>query len=463
MLNAVAYIRVSTEQQTEYSPDSQLKLIKAYAEKHDMILGEIYSDEGISGRVAEKRDDFKRMIADAKTGKFDVILIYHTSRFARNHEESTVYRNMLKRKGVDVVSITQPSVNYKTDLLMNAINSVIDEWYSIDLSENVKRGLKEKASKGICFSRTPFGYDRPVKKQPLVEKESESEIVKWIFNEFEQGATTYEIARALNAKGLKTQTGLNFYKVGIWEILKNPVYKGYLFYHCDGETFYLKADHASIISEQQFNNVQIILDERAKRTPRNARESGYCQHWLVGILRCIECGTTYVHVKHTRGANRFRCGRFGAGACKNSYSVGVPDIEKKVLEFLETVPFEKCNFVKSARENVPIKNNNQNNIKQLEKSLERAKSAFLSGVDMLDEYKATKNKITAEIAKLTAISENEKPPEVNKAAFRKTANGLLEMLRSDSDDKTKNKLIRQIISKIVVEPKAKTFTFYFFD
>jgi len=459
---AVAYIRVSTEMQTEYSPDSQLKLIKDYATKNDMILSEVYSDEGISGRTAEKRPAFNRMISDAKQNKFNVIIIYHTSRFARNHEESIVYRNMLKRDGIDVISITQPSVDYKTDILMNALYAVMDERYSIELSENVKRGLKEKASKGIYFSRSPFGYCRPVKKQPLVEDEAESHLVKWIFNRFEDGLTTYEISRELNAKGYKTRTGLNFYKTGIIEILKNPVYKGFLLYNCDGETFFRKADHKPIIDEEQFDRVQEIIEARAKITPRYARESSACQHWLVGIMRCVVCGSTYVHVKHTRGVNRFRCGRFGMGACKNSRSLGVPDAENIVLNYLENLPIDSCNFVTSAKEAEPLKNKSQESTKQLEKALERAKQAYLRGIDSIDEYETNKENITAEISKLRQTQAIGNTPVIDKLEFMKRIVGLVELVHSDVDTKTKNKAMRRCISKISIDPETKKFTFYFF-
>ena len=459
---AVAYIRVSTEMQTEYSPDSQLKLIKDYAAKHDMILGEVYSDEGISGRTAEKRPAFNKMLADAKRNKFNAILIYNTSRFARNHEESIVYRNMLKRDGIDVISITQPSVDYKTDILMNALYAVMDERYSIELSENVKRGLKEKASKGICFSRNPFGYIRPVKKQPLVENESESHLVKWIFNRFEDGLSTYEIARELNANGYKTRTGLNFYKTGITEILKNPVYKGFLLYRCDGETFFMKADHEAIICEKQFDRVQKIIGERARTTPRYARDSAVCNHWLAGIMRCVVCGSTFVHVKHSRGANRFRCGRFGMGACKSSCSLSVPDAENIVLGYLENVPFDSCNFITSSRGSEPLKNQSQETVKQLEKALERAKQAYLRGIDSIEEYETNKENIKAEISRLTETKDTLNASPVVRGEFMKRIAGLVELIRSDCDMKTKNKAIRRCVSKIEIEPETKKFTFYFF-
>jgi site-specific DNA recombinase len=97
MRSACAYIRVSTDMQKEYSPSSQLRLIKEYAKKNSLNLNElyIYRDEGISGRNAENRPAFTQMLTDAKLNLFEVILIYNTSRFARNHEESIIIEQCL--------------------------------------------------------------------------------------------------------------------------------------------------------------------------------------------------------------------------------------------------------------------------------------------------------------------------------------------------------------------------------
>lgn len=145
-----AYIRVSTDMQLELSPESQLKAIRDYAKKNDIILSNefIFRDEGISGRKAEKRPDFMRMIAVAKSKPkpFDVILIWKFSRFARNREDSIVYKSMLRKQcGIDVISISEQLSEDKTSILIEALLEAMDEYYSINLAEEVKRGMTEKA------------------------------------------------------------------------------------------------------------------------------------------------------------------------------------------------------------------------------------------------------------------------------------------------------------------------------
>ena len=103
---AAAYIRVSTDRQTELSPDSQLKVIRQYAKQNGYIIPKeyVFRDDGISGRSAEKRPSFNQMIATAKQNPspFSAIMVWKFSRFARNQEEAIVYKSMLKKNGVTV-------------------------------------------------------------------------------------------------------------------------------------------------------------------------------------------------------------------------------------------------------------------------------------------------------------------------------------------------------------------------
>ena len=145
---AAAYIRVSTDDQLEYSPDSQIKLIRDYARKNNYIIPAefIFIDEGISGKTAHKRPEFNRMIAIAKQedDSFDAILVWKYSRFARNQEESIVYKKMLKKSKVDVISVSEPIADDAFGSLIERIIEWMDEYYVIRLSDEVKRGMSEK-------------------------------------------------------------------------------------------------------------------------------------------------------------------------------------------------------------------------------------------------------------------------------------------------------------------------------
>ena len=143
---AALYIRVSTDDQAELSPESQLEEIKKYALRESLVLlpEHIYADTGISGKSASNRPEFMRMIAAAKGPDcpFSVILLWKYSRFARNQEESIFYKSVLRSKcGVDVVSVTEPLVSGPFGSLIERIIEWMDEFYSIRLSQEVRRSM----------------------------------------------------------------------------------------------------------------------------------------------------------------------------------------------------------------------------------------------------------------------------------------------------------------------------------
>ena len=135
MATAAAYIRVSSERQDEYSPDSQIRLIREYAEKNGYEIpdGFVFFDDGISAKSAVRRVEFNRMIAMAKekTPPFDAILVWKFSRFARNQEESIVYKNLLRKKGIQVISISEPIIDSPFGDLIERIIEWMDEYLSL--------------------------------------------------------------------------------------------------------------------------------------------------------------------------------------------------------------------------------------------------------------------------------------------------------------------------------------------
>ena len=159
---AAAYIRVSTDDQIEFSPDSQLEKIREYAARNNFLQPDeyLFLDEGISGRSTGKREAFNKMISLAKSNPkpFDVILVWKYSRFARNREDSVVYKSMLRKQcHIDVISISEPIGDDKMSVLFESMIEAMDEYYSINLAEEVKRGMTEKAKRGGVLSVPPYG------------------------------------------------------------------------------------------------------------------------------------------------------------------------------------------------------------------------------------------------------------------------------------------------------------------
>ncbi len=174
------YVRVSTDKQEELSPDSQEKLIREYGKKNNIVILKIYNELGVSGRSADKRPAFQEMIGSAKSKEHpvDTILVWKYSRFARNQEESIVYKSLLKKQNnVDVISVSEPLVDGPFGSLIERIIEWMDEYYSIRLSGEVFRGMKENAMRGSFQARPPLGYRIAEHGKPPVIVPEEADIV----------------------------------------------------------------------------------------------------------------------------------------------------------------------------------------------------------------------------------------------------------------------------------------------
>lgn len=157
------YARVSSERQdVDLSISAQLKALREYAARNGYrVVGE-FVDEAESGRTAD-RPAFREMVSLARRPHrpFDTILIWKYSRFARNREDSIVYKSFLRKHGVEVISITEPVEDTPTGKLLEAMIESLDEFYSANLAQEVRRGLRESASRGFYVaSATPYGYRR---------------------------------------------------------------------------------------------------------------------------------------------------------------------------------------------------------------------------------------------------------------------------------------------------------------
>ena len=225
---AFGYIRVSTHMQEEISPEAQKHELQKWAKQHNILITQWFQDNGISGKKAENRTAFQNMIALAKEKDHpDYILAWKFSRFARNQEESIVYKSLLRKNNVQVVSISEPLPDGPFAPLIERIIEWMDEYYSIRLSGEVKRGMKEKAKKGGYQSAPPLGYRREKGDTVPVIYEPEAKIyrlIKKYFIQDEYNPTT--IARTLNDQGYRTRQGNRFEARVVIYILRNPFYIG---------------------------------------------------------------------------------------------------------------------------------------------------------------------------------------------------------------------------------------------
>lgn len=460
---AAAYIRVSTEDQTELSPDSQVKKIREYAETHGYVVPDeyIFHDDGISGRSTKKRQGFNHMIALAKSNPipFEAILVWKFSRFARNREDSIVFKSMLKKRGISVISISEAVGDDKMSILVESLIEAMDEYYSVNLSEEVIRGMAEKVSRGKPVSIPPLGYK--IENGEFIIDEETAPIVRRIFNEALTGKPCRNIAMDLNSDGIRTRRGNLFENRTVLYLLRNPVYAGYIrwdnsgrgsrgFYR-DGTETLVKGSHDVIINKEDFDTVQNLIKPKVKYMRTDAIKNDFM---LRGIVRCSDCGATLVH----SGANRLQCYAYAHGKCTRSHNVSIDALNAAVIQALKN-DLEAFNLNNSDK---PLKliRNTDSLIKKEQQKLKRAEEAYLAGVDSLAEYGEKKKAITATIEQLQQETRNtaEYTPRT-----RKTMKELIRVLESpDETEASKNRALKAIVKAVIYNRDTNSITIQYF-
>lgn len=465
MKSAVAYMRMSTDRQ-EHSIESQERLINEYAKQNNYLIKHLYIDEGISGRNAEKRPQFLQMIDDSSKKIFEYVLIYDSSRFARNLEQSLVYKSILKKNGVNIVSITEPTLDEDTSLITDALFGAMNEMYSRKLSKNVKRGMEQKALRGEFCAHAPFGYDYDKNLKMLVINQQEAPVAKYIFSEILKGRTPYSIATEMREKNIRTKNGITLERRRIEYMIRNPVYKGYLRWSSDSGTIVQKSNHEPLISQNKFEEIQRITAQRALRLRRNAKPPEFCNHWLSGIIYCSECNCVYTYVKareHDGKKARFRCSGQSRGQCSSGISFRVDVLEKQIYTILdEIIENDNTFFALKIQEKSKLQIDYSNDIKKLKQSLKRAKEAFLAGLDTLVEYGENKKSLLSEIEILQSMQNDNINNKIDNNCFKAEISDLLTLLKSNEKPISKREAFRTVVEKIIIEKKTKNITLYFF-
>lgn len=465
-----AYIRVSTHDQEEYSPDSQLKLIRDYAKRNGYILPEeyIFQDDGISGRTAEKRPAFMTMIATAKEKPrpFETILVWKFSRFARNQEESVVYKSLLKKEnGIDVVSISEPLMDGPFGGLIERIIEWFDAFYSANLGTEVKRGMTERASRGLPVSTAPLGYTCRDKAFVVIPEEADT--VRAIYRDFLAGIPMIAIAKKLNSQGIKTKRGGSWENRTVRYILTNPVYTGKVRWCKDGVNDYhtstlldgtmiVDGEHEAIISQEEFDLAQQRIEDYLKRYKGSSRKAQRQEvsHMLQGLVKCSSCGGTLSFT-----GTGMNCVQYIHGKCRVSHFITVKKLEELVIGSIEEqLNSLELNIIPRQRPDLEAERQRlEQLLKREEAVLRRYQESYAAGVDSLEEYREHKEacrKRSRELGK--ALEGLGQPPKIDPAAFaQEHRDALMALKGGELTDQDKNLLLRGFVDHVVFHKDTK--------
>lgn len=414
MLPKVAiYVRLSKEDRNKANKEDESEsiinqqiMLLEYCEQQEWSVYKIYNDEDFSGSDRE-RPEFNMMIKDAEEGKFDIVLAKTQSRFARDVEIVEKYINTLfPIWGIRFVGLVD---NADSDNVSNRksrqINSLVDQWYLEDLSQNIRATLASKRKQGLWVGAfAPYGYIKdPKNKNHLIVDEEAAEVVRYIFKLYIQGLGVTSIARRLNAEGIpnashyKKSKGQPYQKshgedfTPIWKhyaisrMISNEIYIGNMVQgrvenisfksnkkrpKPKAEWDIVEGTHEPIIDIDTWNAAQKIRESRTHATfggPRNV---------FSGKIRCMRCGGSMrsaisQHMRYYRCANQLVSPEYCQGTTV-SFNVLEREVLKEVKQLYENYLDE--NYI---AEHLNLRDTTKENAERLHKHIYEVKEKLL--------------------------------------------------------------------------------------
>lgn len=487
----VLYARVSTAEQAEegYSIQAQEEQAKKYCEMQGKELVKIYADKGISGKSTKDRLELMELLEDCKKGIFDEVVVWKTSRLARNVLDLSQIVNTLEQNHIVFKSLSEP---YDTStpqgkLMMNMLGSFA-EFERTTIIENLRMGMNARARLGYKNGGKLFGYrsEGTGKESRLVIVEKEAEIVKMIFKMYSEGKGYKSIANHLNKLGYKTVKGNHFSINGIKEILDNPTYIGKIRFNkyvdysskrrkgANEDYILVEGKHDAIIDQETWNKVRVLQQKKTGRY--STRNKG--KFPLTGILRCPACGagmvaSTTVNTLKDGTKRRIRyysCGNFknkGSSACSaNSVRADYAEeyVFKRIQEILVNERILKDlvdNMNRNNQERIaPLMDNRETINKKIKQTREKKNKVFdlyeegiidkgilSSRIELLD------NQIEEQLNELKKIDEEleDQNEEEIPYKFVKKAMTDFNSLMKNAEPQQRKLFLKLVIDKITVD------------
>lgn len=427
-LNVGYYARVSTDKSDQLnSLENQEKYFREMIGENKSwhLVGE-YIDEGISGTQVKKRDNFLKMINDAKNGLIDLIITKEISRFSRNVIDSIKYTEELLNNGCvvyflsDNINTIYPDSEFRLTLMSSLAQDEVRK-----LSERVKFGIKRMIKDGKIIGSSLTGYYR--KNGQLIVNENEKEIIEILFNLYATGKYSFSyISNILEDKGYLSKTGKKYSITTLKKMLQNPRYKGYytanLSYIESYKThkkvkipekeriIYKDANIPAIVSEELWNRAnEIYQQKKSIISNNNLNKQKLLNSKYSGKIRCRD------HAYYIR-KNKYYW------VCSKHLKEGIcnmPMIKEKVLDSyllsilikrIDTKEIEKDlinKYIDIINKNSVANINNINNKKlELNRNKDKLIELNLNNIISNEELKLRLNKIEKELNNLKIDSIN---------------------------------------------------------
>lgn len=491
-LNVAYYARVSTEkveQQASIKHQEEHFEELIHSNNRWKFAGS-YIDDGISGMHADKREEFQRMLRDAKLGKIDMIITKEISRFARNTLDSIQYTRELLSYGVcvwfqnDGINTIDDDSEFRLTIMAGVAQDEIRK-----LSSRVKFGHAQSIKNGVVLGHRMYGYSNNQGKLELIPEEAD--MVRMIFEDYASGISTPRIEKKLWDMGYRSLKGGKINRDVIKNIIRNPKYKGY---YCGGkvkvvdmftkkqeflpqsEWIMFKDDGSrvpQIIDETTWEKANAYLRERGEAI-KSRRTSFKNENIFTGKLFCANDGAPYWMKQHyIRGKEdvRWVCSykiKNGAASC-DSFGLAeselkevIADLINESSENIDNILKEYFEILQSTIKNIP---DNKSEISRLEKQIETLKQKRekileynLDGKISDDEFISRNKEYVKQIKQIESHileiqnTKSPEPVEIQLSAIKEQ----LEKFKGVTPQDINRQIVNELFEKITVEPLAVT-------
>lgn len=491
-LNVAYYARVSTEkveQQASIKHQEEHFEELIHSNNRWKFAGS-YIDDGISGMHADKREEFQRMLRDAKLGKIDMIITKEISRFARNTLDSIQYTRELLSYGVcvwfqnDGINTIDDDSEFRLTIMAGVAQDEIRK-----LSSRVKFGHAQSIKNGVVLGHRMYGYSNNQGKLELIPEEAD--MVRMIFEDYASGISTPRIEKKLWDMGYRSLKGGKINRDVIKNIIRNPKYKGY---YCGGkvkvvdmftkkqeflpqsEWIMFKDDGSrvpQIIDETTWEKANAYLRERGEAI-KSRRTSFKNENIFTGKLFCANDGAPYWMKQHyIRGKEdvRWVCSykiKNGAASC-DSFGLAESELKEIIAELInksseniDSILEEYFEILQSSIKNIP---DNKNEISRLEKQIDLLKQKRekileynLDGKISDDEFISRNKEYVKQIKQIESHileiqnTKSPEPVEIQLSAIKEQ----LEKFKGVNPKDINRQIVNELFEKITVEPLAAT-------
>ena len=285
---AAIYARYSSHSQTEQSIEGQLAAAHAYAESHGYTVVHEYCDRAQTGRN-DNRDAFQQMLSDTDKHQFDVIITWKVDRIGRNREDIAFNKHRCKKNGIRIEYVAENLPDSAESVILESVLEGMAEYYSLQLSTNIRRGQLESARKLQCIGGTrPLGYDVDRETKRFIINPQTAPIVKQIFEKYAEGSTETEIITWLNEQGIRTTKKKPFSKSSLATLLHNEKYIGVYVYK---DIVRVEDGVPAIVDKELFDKVQELMKVNRRAPSHTWTHQDYI---LTDRLFCGKCGSPMV-------------------------------------------------------------------------------------------------------------------------------------------------------------------------